>query len=127
MMQAGQILVGHRSAALYDFRSRLQSSPEAFPPSERILLAVEMVKDHTSRLGAALRGWLYAPTDAEFAEWLALDFENQRNTSKKDRAKWKPAARPWEPSSSKRAPVMKPETRDRLRAHARRMAPGTND
>jgi hypothetical protein len=102
--------------------TRFHAAPEVFPAHERLLLAVEILRDHFSHLSAAVLGWQYVPPVAEWVMYRERDWAILDSTEKKNRSRWKPLERPWEPPPV--IPKLTDEKRKKLLAHAKKMTGG---
>lgn len=80
---------------------------------------MSLVRDETTKLGALAREWRYAPTDREIGFWDQIDIDTLRKMTKEDRAKFKPAQRPW--LKPEPLPILTPKQRSKLKTIANRM------
>ncbi len=104
---------------MYDFHSRFHCAPSAFETHDRILLVVGLLRDRASHTFAAVQGWAFAPSEALQIAYWQRDLHRLDNTPEKERARWKPIPRPWEPAV--KAPRVTDEVRARVQRHRQRI------
>ncbi|WP_405373426.1 MULTISPECIES: hypothetical protein [unclassified Microbacterium] len=82
-------------------------------------MTVGFLRDRATHTFAAVQGWLYAPSEALQIAYWQRDLHRLDSTPEKERSRWKPIPRPWEPV--KAAPKVTDEVRARIQRHRQRV------